>query len=81
MVDDQNSKVAARLTHTVFFEEEDIDFTFQWLLSFARYGGVSQGELFKLLGEQLGLVVTPAQRNVTVLAVRPVGTQGLQAAM
>jgi uncharacterized protein (TIGR03435 family) len=37
--------------------------------------------LFKLLREQLGLVVTPAQRSVTVLAVRPVGAQSFQAAM
>jgi uncharacterized protein (TIGR03435 family) len=35
----------------------------------------SQQELFRLLHDQLGLVVTSAQRNVTVLAVRPAGTQ------
>ena len=35
----------------------------------------SQQELFRLLHDQLGLVVTPAQRNVIVLAVRPGGVQ------
>jgi uncharacterized protein (TIGR03435 family) len=35
--------------------------------------------LFKLLREQLGLVVTPAKRNVIVLEVRPVGARGQQA--
>lgn len=48
MPDAQDSKVAARLTHKVFFERDDIDFTFQWLLSFMYCGGVAQGELFKL---------------------------------
>jgi uncharacterized protein (TIGR03435 family) len=37
--------------------------------------------LFKLLREQLGVVVTPGQRSVTVLSVRPTGGQSLQAAM
>ena len=37
--------------------------------------------LFKLLREQLGVVVSPGQRSVTVLAVRPAGGQSLQAAM
>jgi uncharacterized protein (TIGR03435 family) len=36
-------------------------------------------DLFKLLHDQLGLVVTPAQRKVTVFAVRP--TQDLQASL
>jgi uncharacterized protein (TIGR03435 family) len=40
---------------------------------------VNQDQLFQLLHEQLGLEVTPAQRNVTVLAVRPVETKNLQA--
>ncbi len=48
MVDDQDIKVAARLKNKIFFERDDIDFTFQWLLSFMHCGGVSQGELFKL---------------------------------
>lgn len=47
-VDGQETKVAARLTHKVFFERDDIEFTFQWLLSFVHCGGVSQGEVFKL---------------------------------
>lgn len=43
---------------------------------------VNQSQLFQLLHEQLGLVVTPAQRKVTVVAVRPVGGQNmLQAKM
>ncbi len=33
----------------------------------------SQQQLLKLLHDQLGLVVTPAERNVTVLTVRPAG--------
>lgn len=33
----------------------------------------SQQQLFQLLHDQLGLVVTPAERNVTVLAVRAAG--------
>jgi hypothetical protein len=33
----------------------------------------NKDELFKLLRDQLGIVVTPAQRKVTVLAVRPAG--------
>jgi len=33
----------------------------------------NKDELFKLLREHLGIVVTPAQRKVTVLAVRPAG--------
>jgi len=33
----------------------------------------SKDELFKLLRDLLGIVVTPAQRKVTVLAVRPAG--------
>ena len=37
--------------------------------------------LFKLLREQLGVVVMQARRDVTVLAVRPQGTQTAQAAM
>jgi uncharacterized protein (TIGR03435 family) len=38
--------------------------------------------LFKLLHEQLGLVITPAQRNVTMLTVRSgAAGQSLQAAM
>ena len=37
--------------------------------------------LFKLLREQLGLVVTPAERSLKVLAVRRTGGQRLQAAM
>lgn len=39
----------------------------------------NEGELFKLLHEELGIVVTPAQRNLTVLTVRP--RQELQAAL
>jgi uncharacterized protein (TIGR03435 family) len=41
----------------------------------------NQQELFWLLHDQLGLVVTPAQRDVTVLAVRPSAekTQAMQA--
>jgi uncharacterized protein (TIGR03435 family) len=43
----------------------------------------SQQQLFQLLHDQLGLVVTPAQRNVTVLAVRHAaaqnGNQSMQA--
>lgn len=31
----------------------------------------NEGALFKLLRDQLGILVTPAQRNVTVLTVRP----------
>jgi uncharacterized protein (TIGR03435 family) len=43
---------------------------------------VNQSQLFQLLHEQLGLVVTAAQRKVTVVAVRPVGGQNmLQAKM
>ena len=43
---------------------------------------VNQSQLFQLLHEQLGLVVTPAQRKVTVVAVRSVGGQNmLQAKM
>jgi uncharacterized protein (TIGR03435 family) len=39
----------------------------------------NEGELFKLLHEELGIVVTPEQRNLTVLTVRP--RQELQAAL
>jgi uncharacterized protein (TIGR03435 family) len=39
----------------------------------------NEGELFQLLHERLGIVVTPAQRNLTVLTVRP--RQELQAAL
>jgi uncharacterized protein (TIGR03435 family) len=39
----------------------------------------NEDELFKLLHEQLGIVVTPAQRNLTVLTVRP--RQELRAAL
>ncbi len=39
----------------------------------------NQQELFKLLHEQLGIMVTAAQRKVTMLTVRP--TQVMQAAM
>lgn len=47
-----------------------------------KVGGYDNKEsLFKLLREQLGVVVMPAQRDVTVLAVRPAGTQTAQAAM
>jgi uncharacterized protein (TIGR03435 family) len=35
----------------------------------AKYG--SRDELFQIMREQLGLVVTPARRSVTILAVRP----------
>lgn len=38
----------------------------------------SQQQLFQLLHDQLGLVVTPAERNVTVLAVRPQGAPSAQ---
>ncbi len=39
-----------------------------------------QQELFRRLHDQLGLVVTPAQRSVTVLAVRPTASsQSLEA--
>jgi uncharacterized protein (TIGR03435 family) len=38
----------------------------------------SQQQLFQLLHDQLGLVVTPMERNVTVLAVRPAGAQSTQ---
>jgi uncharacterized protein (TIGR03435 family) len=38
----------------------------------------SEQQLFELLHDQLGLVVTPAERNVTVLAVRPAGAQSTQ---
>jgi hypothetical protein len=34
---------------------------------------VNQDQLFQLLQAQLGLVVTPEQRSVTVLTVRPAG--------
>jgi uncharacterized protein (TIGR03435 family) len=40
-----------------------------------NYG--NEGELFKLLHDQLGILVTPEQRNLTVLTVRP--RQELQA--
>ena len=33
----------------------------------------NKDELFKLLRDQLGILMTPAQRKVTVLAVRPAG--------
>ncbi|MFD1910259.1 hypothetical protein ACFSQ7_49335 [Paenibacillus rhizoplanae] len=46
-VDGQETKVAARLTHKVFFERDDIEFTFQWLLSFAHCGGVAQGGIIQ----------------------------------
>ncbi len=39
----------------------------------------NEDELFQLLHEQLGIVVTPAQRNLTVLTVRP--RQELRAAL
>jgi uncharacterized protein (TIGR03435 family) len=39
----------------------------------------NEGELFQLLHQQLGILVTPAQRNLTVLTVRP--RQELQAAL
>jgi uncharacterized protein (TIGR03435 family) len=39
----------------------------------------NEGELFQLLHEQLGIVVTAAQRNLTVLTVRP--RQEMQAAL
>ena len=39
----------------------------------------NQQELFKLLHEQLGIMVTAAQRKMTMLTVRP--TQVMQAAM
>jgi uncharacterized protein (TIGR03435 family) len=42
-----------------------------------NYG--SEQELFQLLHEELGIVVTPEQRNVTVLTVRP--AQEMRAAM
>lgn len=35
----------------------------------------SQQQLFQLLHDQLGLVVTPAERSITVLAVRPAADQ------
>jgi len=38
-------------------------------------------QLFKLLHDELGLVVTPAQRKVTVLTVRPAESQSLRAAL
>src|ERR1019366_9370441 len=41
----------------------------------------NRDELFKLLHDQLGLVVTPSQRKVTVLTVRPAKSESLQAAM
>ena len=37
----------------------------------------NEDELFKLLHDQLGLVVTPAKRDVTVLAIQ--SSQTLQA--
>jgi uncharacterized protein (TIGR03435 family) len=39
----------------------------------------NQGELFQLLHDQLGIQVTPARRNLTVLAVQP--RQEMQAAL
>jgi uncharacterized protein (TIGR03435 family) len=39
----------------------------------------NQGELFRLLHDQLGIQVTPAERNLTVLTVRP--RQEMQAAL
>ncbi|MGA1983885.1 MAG: TIGR03435 family protein [Acidobacteriaceae bacterium] len=42
-----------------------------------NYG--NENELFKLLHDQLGILVTPEQRNITVLTVRP--KQELQAAL
>ena len=42
-----------------------------------NYG--NEQELFQLLHEELGIVVTPEQRNVTVLTVRP--AQEMRAAM
>lgn len=43
----------------------------------------SQQQLFQLMQDKLGLVVTPAERNVTVLTVRPAGekAQSLRAAV
>ena len=38
---------------------------------------VNQDQLFQLLQAQLGLVVTPEQRKITVLTVRPAGSTGL----
>ncbi|HWG16504.1 MAG TPA: TIGR03435 family protein [Acidobacteriaceae bacterium] len=38
----------------------------------------SQQQLFQVLHDQLGLVITPAERNVTVLAVRPADAQSAQ---
>jgi uncharacterized protein (TIGR03435 family) len=70
----------ADFTHTL---EQDLD---RVLVDETRLAGsydfqignyTNEQELFKLLHEQLGLVVTPAQRNVTILAVRP--AQSLQA--
>ncbi len=42
---------------------------------------VNQGQLFQLLQAQLGLVVAPAQRNVTVLTVRSTARQDLHATL
>ena len=41
----------------------------------------NKDELFKRMHDELGLVVTPAQRKVTVLTVRPAGEQSMRAAL
>jgi uncharacterized protein (TIGR03435 family) len=51
----------------VLVDETHLTGTFDFAVN--KYA--NQQELFQLLHDQLGLVVTPAERNVTVLAVRP----------
>ena len=41
----------------------------------------NKDELFRQMHDELGLVVTPAQRKVTVLTVRPAGEQSMRAAL
>lgn len=61
----------------VLLDETHLSGSFDFTVS--KY--TSQQELFARLHDELGLVVTPAERSVTVLAVRPTGgrPQGLQA--
>jgi uncharacterized protein (TIGR03435 family) len=56
----------------VLIDETHLDGSFDFKIG--NYG--NQQELFHRLADQLGIVVTPAERNVTVLAVRPVAAQG-----
>jgi len=56
----------------VLIDETHLEGSFDFKIG--NYG--NQQELFHRLADQLGIVVTPAERNVTVLAVRPVAAQG-----